>query len=1255
MYRLQVILVPPSLKDGIPFNLNSTLEESSHLLNNDNIQQQTQQISNTNMSNNSILLSSFMTPQKMKRFLIFTKPANTLLELSEEILSKCEKMYPSLSEEIEITSLQDHNSCDLDPDFIVKDVFNLDNTVRVILKNDIDFENTEPISLYTKKRKLNNGTTQPQSNSMKKVRNQTGNTTVIRNTATNLRISTPLANQIYPSAALSNNSDDEDADKSFLPPPTQPQSPPIRISSGITDSKKVKYSNMDDSVSRSETVDPDKSKQQRILSGTPLRSTATPNRVMLTGQRVVSENKNTSTNNGLIFTSNQSAQTQPASARRHSSSRITSGMLTIPEPKIAEVEIELGEGPSSPSSILPAKSDRIPMKKPYIENNDSSSSESEIHTFENNENTIDKLSSKSSPFNNVPSHSDRKSSLEAKLEKKTFAKRGVRRMNGFSEEDDHELKKKTRIDINIPNMTENSSDIETEANNTVKFTDLHSDGHDPILKKDLLNILDDSSTNNVKNIILKETENAVLEKSTDMVIEDKNIVDSVKEDILESPTKKPEVKDSSINHQSLVVSVPGPIVEKETDVASTASESETETDNESPQNETIPETQNLSKSRLIVKEAVKKSVKTNNKSTSNTVDKKKSNEGKIATKTLVKSVQKGVTKKQPIKPDEIPTSTKNKSKSPMKKLSSNNYTSTATDMSELPSSQPTAYIEAHIKKPTKAIDTYNPDGKIKISRYEDVSETDISSEDNSSGEDKNVHDRTLKINEYDFETSKKEKSPVLADNNEDVNKDINSDSSSSSSSGSDKEYIKTDETMDKPSTESRSIRLTSESIPSTKKSRKIYQTPEFIETTDDEISSDTPAESKSRKNEKFKTKVSKSPVVQKDTEKEEIEKTKNAIQSSVTSQGTKPEDANKQDDTKVPSLSQKPVEKKKIPTKNSLLSNSKNASSASVENSTPDRDGTPKKAFEKKISFNDSFKTDTKHITNNSEIKKDISTKKATVRPSLAPKIDDKNSNKSEYSSSESSTDGSSDSDSDSTNSDSDSSSSDEEASSSSRGKRMVVAPPKGELINNQKKRERILTDKSLGDISDVPQSTQTKTTILSDKTIKNIPSRDRASSASSKHKATLPSSQPQIVLDPKSITPMSSQNGNAGIPKTSPISKLPQKFRPSLSSLSDLVSRGIPDVKDKTNQNSTPSLAGRSKDILNKTKKDESSSSDSSSGSDSSSENSSTDSDPSSSDSSDDDKESYISAKSAKATLKKKKRPSGGFASLIKDSKKKK
>ncbi|CDO93142.1 unnamed protein product [Kluyveromyces dobzhanskii CBS 2104] len=403
MFKLQVVLVPASANRSFNLGLPPVSSESSQFIlpGQQQIQQQggnsTQLVNavpsqngmgtlDPNVSTNTAYLSSFMTSHitrpKLKKFLIFTKPSNTLYQLSQEILDKCNKIYPNLAMELEIDTLQDVDECDLDPDFVVKDVFNVYNTVRVILRNDVDLEANpdRQESLYSsKRRKLNNG------NPMAQQGTSTGATLdqpvtvvkrrpqVLKNSA--LRISTPLAHQIYPPPQRDSkqvNSDyeedeygeDEVGDKSILPPPTVPQSPPIRISSSIGQ-KRLKISGSNDTVSKSETVDPSKAKQQRLPSGTPMKPmdvVETPNRP------------------GFLAMPQQAQHLlRINSTPVVTNKRITSGMLRIPEPRISEMERTMHEGLSSPSAgLLPLKSPKIPMKKPYIADiDDSSSSEGE--------------------------------------------------------------------------------------------------------------------------------------------------------------------------------------------------------------------------------------------------------------------------------------------------------------------------------------------------------------------------------------------------------------------------------------------------------------------------------------------------------------------------------------------------------------------------------------------------------------------------------------------------------------------------------------------------------------------------------------------------------------------------------------------------------------------------------------------------------------------------------------------------------------
>ncbi|CEP64184.1 Net1p LALA0_S10e04346g [Lachancea lanzarotensis] len=373
MYKLQVVLVPPSAANaGFQYPFHPATNENSQLLPSSIGANGSAILTGNNRpelptsvgSNNNLFMSSFASshipPQRLKRFLLFTQPNNSLLTLAEEIVAKCDKIYPHLAESVELLSLQDSNECDLDPDFVVKDVFNVDNVVRAVLSRDIDVADDQAQTLYSvKRRRLNsnidsrpsaasNGSLGPQANVLHIAKKRPH---ILRNSSA-MRVSTPLANQIYPPASTTQlNSDYEDddiADRSILPPP-QPQSQPIRISSAVDSAKKVNFS--ENAISRSEAVDPDKSRQHRLPSGTPKRElpkkARTPNGKKAQDQMLLVDQ----------------AELDGSATPINTNKRITSGMLRIPEPKISEIEKELKQGPESPSAVLPARPHRIPMKK----------------------------------------------------------------------------------------------------------------------------------------------------------------------------------------------------------------------------------------------------------------------------------------------------------------------------------------------------------------------------------------------------------------------------------------------------------------------------------------------------------------------------------------------------------------------------------------------------------------------------------------------------------------------------------------------------------------------------------------------------------------------------------------------------------------------------------------------------------------------------------------------------------------------------
>ena len=331
MYKLQLQLIPPSAL-STPMQGNA----SQHLFNNSQISANMSGISLNHFPSNLMFRRDngmYYHPSRrnmpvsaiprvnsnIKRVLHFTKKTGTLQQLSNEIIEKIEKMYPDVETEIEIDTLQDKWGCDLDPDFTVNEVFATDNVVQVLLKNDIDWNQHVPVSGYANKRMklskrepsgtqfVTTGNNHNQCQMHPPSINVTGVPPHNENEQSvisipkrgvpqssnvgrykGIRVSTPLIHQIHPTNSMIDDNDGEGnhtvdlRNKSVLPPPSQPQYPPIRISSGMEVGKQIKSSVGDDTVSRSETVDPVKAKQQRLQFNSPHLPITTPNKIGLT-------------------------------------------------------------------------------------------------------------------------------------------------------------------------------------------------------------------------------------------------------------------------------------------------------------------------------------------------------------------------------------------------------------------------------------------------------------------------------------------------------------------------------------------------------------------------------------------------------------------------------------------------------------------------------------------------------------------------------------------------------------------------------------------------------------------------------------------------------------------------------------------------------------------------------------------------------------------------------------------------------------
>lgn len=69
-----------------------------------------------------------------RRFLHLSAPGTTLLQVQEEVCVRFKKLYPYESDLV-INGLQDNEICDLDPEYLLEDVFNPGDILRVIVLN----------------------------------------------------------------------------------------------------------------------------------------------------------------------------------------------------------------------------------------------------------------------------------------------------------------------------------------------------------------------------------------------------------------------------------------------------------------------------------------------------------------------------------------------------------------------------------------------------------------------------------------------------------------------------------------------------------------------------------------------------------------------------------------------------------------------------------------------------------------------------------------------------------------------------------------------------------------------------------------------------------------------------------------------------------------------------------------------------------------------------------------------------------------
>ncbi|CAI4046498.1 hypothetical protein SUVZ_11G2230 [Saccharomyces uvarum] len=233
MWRLQIVLVPPSAQDSILLlDANTSINDTSQLAfpmlqhienpitnNNSNDSSSVTNTSSRRMVQSNDNRDILNLLPNCKKFLHFTNDSNTLLQLSSEILTKFGKLYPDFNQAIEIVSLQDRHGCDLDSQFMIKDVFETDGIVLVILKDELDCNESQQVSLFQigrqRKRIYNNSPAKRLSITERKKKipsedlSSTPNKDPLHLVAKNSlrknfinksRVSTPLMNEILPVA-----------------------------------------------------------------------------------------------------------------------------------------------------------------------------------------------------------------------------------------------------------------------------------------------------------------------------------------------------------------------------------------------------------------------------------------------------------------------------------------------------------------------------------------------------------------------------------------------------------------------------------------------------------------------------------------------------------------------------------------------------------------------------------------------------------------------------------------------------------------------------------------------------------------------------------------------------------------------------------------------------------------------------------------------------------------------------------------------
>lgn len=143
MFKLQVVLAPPQLQ-----LLLEPMKIPWPVINHENFRDSADTkmeaydlVSSPRQSNYQSLLKSQIMRFHTIKFLHLTNPRTKLIEVYNEIILKFHKIYKDHQKDLQIIGLQDSSLCDLDPDFIVDEVFtNQDNMIVVLLKDDLNVE-----------------------------------------------------------------------------------------------------------------------------------------------------------------------------------------------------------------------------------------------------------------------------------------------------------------------------------------------------------------------------------------------------------------------------------------------------------------------------------------------------------------------------------------------------------------------------------------------------------------------------------------------------------------------------------------------------------------------------------------------------------------------------------------------------------------------------------------------------------------------------------------------------------------------------------------------------------------------------------------------------------------------------------------------------------------------------------------------------------------------------------------------------------